>query len=52
MLIKKVFRLYELIISIMINRDSQFVIIIRKSIYKRFDIQVKLFIIFYFEINE
>ena len=52
MLIKKFFYLHELLTSIMFDRGSQFVIIIQKSFYKRLDIQVKLFKIFYFEINE
>ena len=36
----------------MFDRNSQFVIIKLKTFYKRLDIQIKLFTIFYFEINE
>ena len=52
MLIKKIFYIYELLILIIFDRGSQFVIIILKSFYKRFDIQIKLFIIFYFKTNK
>ena len=52
MLIKKVFRLYELSTSIVFDRDSQFVVTVWKSFYKRLDIQIKLFTIFHFKTNE
>ena len=52
MLIREVFRLYELSTSIVFDRDSQFVIIIWKSFYKRLSIQVKLSTIFHSETNE
>ena len=52
MLIKKIFRLYELSTSIMFDRGSQFIVTIWKSFCKRLSIQVKLFIIFYSETNE
>ena len=52
MLISEVFRIYELSTSIMFDRGSQFVIIIWKSFCKKLDIQIKLFTIFYFEINK
>ena len=52
MLIKKVFRIYKLSTLIMFDRDSQFIIIIWKSFYKKLKIQIKLFTIFYFKINK
>ena len=52
MLIKEIFRLYELSTLIMFDRDSQFVITVWKSFCKRLNIQIKLFTIFYFETNE
>ena len=52
MLIKKVFYIYELSTLIMFDRDSQFVVIIWKSFYKRLDIQIKLFTTFHFKINK
>ena len=52
MFIKKVFRIYELLALIIFDRDSQFVIIIWKSFYKRLDIQVKLFTTFHSKTNK
>ena len=52
MLIKKVFRLYELLTLIVFDRGSQFVVTVWKSFCKRLNIQIKLFMIFYFETNE
>ena len=52
MLIKEIFRLYELLISIVFDRGSQFVVTVWKSFCKRLDIQIKLFTIFYLETNE
>ena len=52
MLIKEIFRLYELLTSIMFDRNSQFVITIWKSFYKKLNIQIKLFTIFHFKTNE
>ena len=50
MLILKVTYIYELYILIIFDRNSQFIIIIYKSFYKKLAIKVKLFIIFYFKI--
>ena len=52
MLIKEIFRLYELSTSIVFDRDSQFIVTIWKSFCKRLNIQIKLFTIFHFETNE
>ena len=52
MLIKEIFRLHELSTSIMFDRGPQFVTTIWKSFCKRLNIQIKLFTIFHFEINE
>ncbi len=47
-----VFRIYELSRSIMFNRDSQFILIVWKSLCLRLDIKMKLFIDYHFQIND
>ena len=52
MLIKEVFRIYELFTLIMFDRGSQFVVIVWKSFCKRLDIEVKLSTVFYLKIDD
>ena len=47
-----IFRIHELSRSIVFNRDSQFILIVWKSLYLRLNIKMKLFINYYSQIND
>jgi len=47
-----IFRTYELLRSIVFNRDSQFILIVWKSLCLRLDIKMKLFIDYHSQIND
>jgi len=47
-----IFRIHELLKSIMFNRDSQFILIVWKSLCLRLDIKIKLFTDYHLQIND
>ncbi len=52
LLIQHVWKLHELLITILFDRDSQFISLIWDTICKMLKIKTKLFIAFHFETNE